>query len=210
METFDKHGWLKTVQADNRFTEHQFRLAFVICNQFTRRDGTGWAVKLADVAAAIGGTKPGLSLDRLKSGLAKLCEARYLVETQRSKGGAGLKATRCHNLVKPTTPASGVIGETYDASEANLRRQRRKPTTPASNELPSEQPKEGPKGTSKGTSEGTDRLQIAWEASVCKACGDEIKIGDGYQDVPAIGPVCFGCPRYDAVSGRWMTTNARN
>jgi len=32
MEPFDKHGWLRAVQADPTFSDRKFRLAFVICN----------------------------------------------------------------------------------------------------------------------------------------------------------------------------------
>ena len=87
LESFDKHGWLQAVQADTQFSDREFRLAFVICSQFTRRDGTGWPVELDRIATAV---KGGMHSVKIRNGLSKLCKAGYLAETYRRSTGPGL------------------------------------------------------------------------------------------------------------------------
>jgi hypothetical protein len=97
---FDKHGWLKAIQADPNFTDREFRLAFVVCNQFTRRDGTGWPVELDRIAEAITG---GFNAVKLRQGLLKLCREGYLIEKYRRSTGPGLTAQRAHDLLPQNT-----------------------------------------------------------------------------------------------------------
>lgn len=85
-QAFDKFGWLKALRADLRLTDRDVRIALALCTDYSRRDGTGWAVDLDDLATAI---PSGLSRNRLKDTLQKLTEYGYLVETARTAGGRG-------------------------------------------------------------------------------------------------------------------------
>jgi hypothetical protein len=98
MKVFDKLGWLNTVQEDPTFTDREFRLAAVMCLEFTGEDGVGWPVELEDIAAAI---TSGVRLDWLKLALTKFRRAGYLVETYRSSPRRDRKAERAHNLSMP-------------------------------------------------------------------------------------------------------------
>lgn len=79
--TFDKFGWLKTLHSDAALTDREFRLAVLIGVTYTRGDGSGWAVDLDALAAALPG---GLSRRRLIDALRRLGDLGYVVETGRS------------------------------------------------------------------------------------------------------------------------------
>lgn len=153
--SFDKFTWLKALQSDARFTDKEFRLATAVCTEFTRSDGTGWAVELAVLAKRVPGE---LSPHRTKALLKRLCDCGYLVETWRSSGGRGQVARRAHDLShppKPGTQASGVFGgETRYTSVTNLARQRTKPSTYAARRNGPELGEGGAKGTPTGTPGG--------------------------------------------------------
>nr|WP_156770661.1 hypothetical protein [Mycobacterium gordonae] len=160
---FDKFGWLKALRADPRLTDRDVRMALALCTDYSRRDGTGWAVDLDDLATAI---PSGLSRNRLKDMLQKLTEYGYLVETGRTAGGRGVVARRSHDLAKPalaavrvndeTRTASGAgNSETRTASGSNPHRWRFKPAPLAVQKVAPELHEDPPTGTSPGTPSGT-------------------------------------------------------
>ncbi|BBY48381.1 hypothetical protein MARA_18490 [Mycolicibacterium arabiense] len=181
MTGFDKFGWLKALHSDAALTDKDLRLAVVIGVTYTRSDGSGWAVDLDALSAALPG---GLSRRRLTDALGRLVNLGYLAETGRSGGGRGVTARRSFDLRKPPTPASGVsrqtpdstvggladpglwitaethdasgtgLAETQDASVRNPGRQRPKPLTPASEIVASDLRERPPTGTSTGTPTG--------------------------------------------------------
>lgn len=198
--SFDKFGWLKALRADPRLTDRDVRIALALCTDYSRRDGTGWAVDLDDLAAAI---PSGLSRNRLKDMLQKLTEYGYLVETGRTAGGRGVVARRSHNLTKPTLAAVRVNAETRTASKSgksetrtasgsNLHPQRFKPAPPAVHKVPSDQHEEPPTGTSSGTSSGTaaasDPEPLPFcpkhpigTRTACRSCADHRRSHDAWQ-----------------------------
>lgn len=159
--TFDKHGWLRAVQKDRAFTDREFRLAFVICNEFTWRNGKGWAVELDHLADAI---KGGFSDVKLRAALAKMCKAGYLVETYRRSTGPGITAKRSHDLRLPQNTATAQLHrsdntatEQFDTATVrfNTATVRFDTATERFDQNPPDQGKDTPKGTSEGTTKGT-------------------------------------------------------
>lgn len=208
---FDKFAWIKALQADTTLTDRDFRLAVLIGVSYTRADGSGWAVELDALAAALPG---GLSRRRLSDALGRLVKSGYLAQSSKSVGGRGFTARRAFELRKPRTPASGVsdqtrdsadgglagadlwitretldasgtgLAETPDASVRNPGRQRPKPLTLASEKMPDELHQYPPTGTSSGTSSGTD----AAREPACVFCRDDgwLLDDDGTPVDPAI------------------------
>lgn len=154
--TFDKFGWIKAIQADATLSDKTFRLAVLIGVTYTRKDGTGWAVELAELSVKLAG---GLSQKRMNAALDQLVERGYLVDAGRSGGGRGNTARRSFNLRKPGTPASRVCAETRDARVLNPGRWRTKPGTLAPEFVPSDLCEPPPTGTSTGISTGARERQ---------------------------------------------------
>jgi hypothetical protein len=115
--SFDKFGWLKALQSDPRYTDKERCFGSIVCVQFARRDGTGWAVDLDDIAAKMPG---GMSHNRMKIAFGKFVRDGYLTETGRSPGGRGVKARRSHDLTKPAPAVVQVSDETRTRSGAGL------------------------------------------------------------------------------------------
>lgn len=153
---FDKHGWLQAVQAHTnpKFTDRDFRIAFLVCSKFTRREGIGWVNELQKMAKEMPDTP---NLERFRKSLDKLVKAGFLQETHRSVGGRGLKSSRAYNLCKPVTLQSQV-SETRDPTVQNPGPYGTKPVTVQSGKNPPELGEDPPKGTSEGTPKGTRRL----------------------------------------------------
>ncbi|MCV7190846.1 hypothetical protein [Mycolicibacterium thermoresistibile] len=128
-DTFDKFSWLKALQCDPTVTEKSFRLGVVIATHYTKRDGSGWAVDLDEMADQV---KGGMSVARFNDAVRHLASRGYVIETWRSVGGRprkGVAASRrgAFNLTMPTeTDAAVSVG-----SNGNRRRQRPKPKLPA-------------------------------------------------------------------------------
>jgi hypothetical protein len=200
LESFDKYGWMKAVQGDPQFSDREFRLAFVICSQFTRRDGTGWPVELERIAAAMA---PGMASNRLREALVKLCNGGYLVETYRRSTGTGLTAQRSHSLIPQpgnTDPVAGHCSETLTPDGTNTDPVQVNTDPVAVNTDPvqgaqtwSDQPKEPPKGTLEGTykgfSEGTTNGRQGTESFTCSGCERDFS---GRPTTPSM-MLCFDC-----------------
>lgn len=136
-----------------------------VCIDFTRRDGTGWAVELDALAGCVPG---GMSRNRVKALLQKLVATGYLTETARTIGGRGVTARRSHDLRKPAPAAvqvsdetctanSAGLDETRTASGSNPHQQRFKPAPAAEPKTNHELQQQHSLGTSIGTSLGTAR-----------------------------------------------------
>lgn len=180
-DKFDKHGWLKAVQRDASFSDREFRLAFVIANQFTKGNGIGWPVELERVADAITG---GFTQVKLRKGLKKLRDAGYLVETYRRSTGPGLTAKRSHNLCQlKNTETVGLqcyentetVRSNTDTLWSNTDTVRLDTDTVRFSQTWSDQPEGPPKGTLegtyKGTSEGTTNGSEGTESGfTCSRC----------------------------------------
>jgi hypothetical protein len=173
-KNFDKHGWLQAVQGstDPKFSDREFRIAFIICSQFTWRDGKGWTFDVVDVVKVCPANP---SLERTIKTMAKLCKAGFLEEEYRRDTGPGLRAQRAFNLQNTGTPASGCSGEHRDrtaehrdgneehrdattehrdGNDPTPGRKRPNTGTPASSETPAYQAEGDPQGISEGISEG--------------------------------------------------------
>jgi hypothetical protein len=158
MKPFDKFAWLKALQSDPRYTGDQQRLGSIICVQFARRDGTGWATRLDDIAEKMPG---GMSRSAMKTALGKLVRDGYLQETGRSLGGRGVGAWRSHNLTKPDHIQVRVLGETRPRTNQNPTTYESKPDQILGAKTSSELGEDPPKGTYKGTSIGDSPPEIS-------------------------------------------------
>jgi hypothetical protein len=96
---FDKFLWLNKLSADPRFSAQQRQLGTVIGTTYTWKTGHGWAVELAELAAASGYK----SVRTVNPALTKLCKAGYLVETYRRNTGPGKPAQVSYTLRHPNT-----------------------------------------------------------------------------------------------------------
>lgn len=124
---FDKFAWLKALVADPTVTDREFRLAALLCISKSRRDGTGWRVKLDNLAAEM---PEGMDRDRMNLAFRKMIQRGYLHEVERSVGGRGVRAYRWFNLSKPTAVApwvsekpKAVAPETHGSSAVNPRQE---------------------------------------------------------------------------------------
>jgi hypothetical protein len=115
----NKFAWIKALQSDPAVTDAAFRLGIIICVDFTRRDGTGWAVDLDDLAAKV---PNGIHRGTMKRALRTLVARGYLVETGRSKGGRGQTGWRRYNLQIPGALALQVSEETPERWRYGFRR----------------------------------------------------------------------------------------
>jgi hypothetical protein len=209
-KTFDKHGWLRAVQASTNpvFSNLEYRIASIICTQFTWRDGRGWVFDTDDVAKACP-TSP--SFERSRKAMAKLCAAGFLVETYRRNTGPGLTSQRKFDLRNTGTPASDCSEEHRDASaeHRDANKEHRDATTehrdqtdrtpgpdrpntgtPASSQTPSDQAEGASQGIYEGIKE--DVYQGIYQGDLQGGSGR----GEEPTDyVPQKRPRCGDCSR---------------
>jgi len=194
--SFDKFAWLKVLQSDPRYTDREQRFGSIVCVQFARRDGTGWAVNLDDMAAKMPG---GMSRSAMKTAFGKFVRDGYLTETGKSLGGRGVKARRSHDLTKPAPVGVQVSDETRPRTDTGLDETRprteQNPTTYVAKpdhvrgaKTSSELAEEPPKGTSKGTPEGTDARASADEPNVSANPEPPQEISEQQPELPEVEP----------------------